>query len=80
MQHAYSGSRTVVVVAIVNTNTESMRVSTDMGYVDVVASKRGFLRGGQLASSGGGIAAGCVALTLPQVRYCARETARERRR
>lgn len=49
-------------------------------YVDVVASKRGFLRGGQLASSGGGIAAGCVALTLPQVRYCARETARERRR
>ena len=48
-----SGSRTVVVV-MVNTNTESMRVSTDMEYVDAVASKKWFLRG--------------VALTLPQVR------------
>jgi hypothetical protein len=61
VKYAYSGSRTVVVVvAIVNTNTESMRVSTGMEYVDVVASKWK-LSGGRLWP--------VVALTLPQVRY-----------
>ena len=46
-----------------NTKTESMRVSTDMGYVDVVASKWKVPPWWSV-----------VALTLPQVRYCAHET------